>query len=277
MRRRLIAICGGSSACFSGVLEIMECCWGCQLACCHEASLCHQTVSGKPAHGIIAHIPNKNHLVFLHYESWRAADFLSKAQTSRVSPDWLWWGHGWVSLRRVADSRMGSVYLRLFSFLQSFWLAHMNTHPMTYSRDCGLRIPDLLIFHTLVSLQFLEDRWWFLMLPFCSLATLSSRQKWNPLLSWSKNWTLRLPTDCFQSRLTLWMAMLCRAEEQKPQTCRMLVIALRLTCFGMLYNKEILLHFIQLIIISLKMEIRTGATHQSYIIIHNVYLQTHGL
>lgn len=55
-----------------------------------------------------------------------------------------------MSLRRVADSRMGSVYLRLFSFLQSFWLAHMNTHPMTYSRDRGLRIPDLLIFHTLV-------------------------------------------------------------------------------------------------------------------------------
>lgn len=134
MRRRLIAICGGSSACFSGVLEIMECCWGCQLACCHEASLCHQTVSGKPAHGIIAHIPNKNHLVFLHYESWRAADFLSKAQTSRVSPDWLWWGHSWVSLRRVADSRMGSVYLRLFSFLQSFWLAHMNTSHDLFQR-----------------------------------------------------------------------------------------------------------------------------------------------
>lgn len=136
-----------------------------------------------------------------------------------------------------------------------------------------------IIFHLLESLPLLEDRWWFLMLPFCSLSKtgLSSREKWNPLLSWSKNWTLRLPIVCLQSHLTLWMAMLCTAEGQNPQTCRMLVIAIGLTRIGMLYNKEILLHFIQLIIISLKMETRAGATYQSYIIIQNVYLQTHEL
>lgn len=170
MRRRLIAICGGSSACFSGVPEIMECCWGCQLACCHKASLCHQTVSGKPAHGIIAHIPNKNHLVFLHYESWQAADFLSKAQIYQGF-SWLVVVGAWLcESQESCWQQNGKCLLKTFVFSPIFLACPHEHFPWPIPETVAEEYLIYIIFHILVSLQFLEDRWWFLMLPFCSLS-----------------------------------------------------------------------------------------------------------
>lgn len=75
---------------------------------------------------------------FTMKSSW-AADFLSKAQTSRVSPDWLWWGHSSVT---SGDTEL-QVFTQdfcLFSHLCGF---PMWTLPMTYSRDHGWSTPHL--------------------------------------------------------------------------------------------------------------------------------------
>lgn len=118
---------------------------------------------------------NKYHLIFLHAESWWEGDFLSKeAQTSRASLDWWCWGHGRVSLRKVVDSSARSVYLALSAFSPVFFACLHGHFLMTHFKTEEFLL-IYMVFQILKSLQYCQDRWWFLMLTVTFLFCQSNR------------------------------------------------------------------------------------------------------